>query len=172
MEAKTVQLRCKDCGGIMNVEENKTVLSCPYCGSKEFISESDEVKIEKIKNDTYKEIELQKLKYEEQRERRLEDQEKQKERLLEDQREAKEFLHSALCWFIIFSLGGAMFFCLPSLISKRILSSIISIAQIILLVLSLLIGTRVIKGGRLHLHILPLIISYILIIPWILSLRM
>lgn len=70
MEAKTVQLRCKDCGGIMTVEENKSILSCPYCGSKEFISESDHVKIEKIKNDTQKEIELKKLEFEERERRR------------------------------------------------------------------------------------------------------
>lgn len=55
---KSVQLRCQDCGGIMNVEEDRVVLSCPYCGSKKLLIENDRVKIAKIKSQTRKDIEM------------------------------------------------------------------------------------------------------------------
>lgn len=66
MGNKTVSIRCENCGGTMMVDDNNSsVLMCPYCGSKELIRESDEFKIEKIKNETYREIELKKLEMEE-----------------------------------------------------------------------------------------------------------
>ena len=37
---------------------------CPYCGSKELILESDEVTIERIRNATYKDIEHEKMSFE------------------------------------------------------------------------------------------------------------
>lgn len=56
--AKSRQLRCQNCDGVMNVEEDKNVLLCPYCGSKELLIENDNVKIAKIKSQTRKDIEL------------------------------------------------------------------------------------------------------------------
>lgn len=50
MSQNLVKLRCEDCGGTMMIDEGREVLSCPYCGSKKVIIESDEVKIEKIKS--------------------------------------------------------------------------------------------------------------------------
>lgn len=44
-----ISLRCKECGGIIEADPGKSVLSCPYCGSKEMIPESDQVKIARIK---------------------------------------------------------------------------------------------------------------------------
>ena len=46
---ETISLRCKECGGIIEVDRSKNVLFCPYCGSKSIIPESDQVKIAKIK---------------------------------------------------------------------------------------------------------------------------
>ena len=57
---KSKQLRCQNCDGIMNVEEDKTVLLCPYCGSKELLIENDSVKIAKIKSQAQKDIEIEK----------------------------------------------------------------------------------------------------------------
>lgn len=47
---KTVKLRCQDCNGIMNVDRDKEIISCPYCGSARMLLESDDVRIEKIKS--------------------------------------------------------------------------------------------------------------------------
>lgn len=44
-----IKLRCEDCDGTMMIDSNREVISCPYCGSKKIILDSDEVKIEKIR---------------------------------------------------------------------------------------------------------------------------
>lgn len=55
---KSIQLKCRSCNGVMSVDTERTVLSCPYCGSKELIIENDEVTIERIRSAAYKEVEL------------------------------------------------------------------------------------------------------------------
>ena len=47
----TKKLKCEECGGIMEIDETKSIICCPYCGSKELIDESDAVKIAKIESD-------------------------------------------------------------------------------------------------------------------------
>ena len=48
---ETIQLKCKSCGGVMTPDENLETLFCPFCGSKELITDSDAVAVEKIKRD-------------------------------------------------------------------------------------------------------------------------
>lgn len=45
------KLKCQECNGIMEVDSDKQVMMCPYCGSKNLIMESDDVKIEKIRSE-------------------------------------------------------------------------------------------------------------------------
>lgn len=45
-----IRLRCEDCDGVMEIDESREVISCPYCGSKKIVLESDGVKIEKIRS--------------------------------------------------------------------------------------------------------------------------
>ena len=59
-EAETIQLRCEDCGGIMTIDNSRSVLLCPYCGSTKIIADSDEVKMERIRNERIKDIEIHK----------------------------------------------------------------------------------------------------------------
>lgn len=54
----TISMRCKDCGGILEVDETQNVMFCPYCGSKELILESDEVKKERIKYEAMRDVSL------------------------------------------------------------------------------------------------------------------
>ena len=46
--ATTIKLTCEDCKGVMEVDVDKQIISCPYCGSKKFVKESDEVTIARI----------------------------------------------------------------------------------------------------------------------------
>lgn len=46
---KTRELKCKGCNGVMEVDFDNGVAICPYCGSTETISESDSVKIERMR---------------------------------------------------------------------------------------------------------------------------
>ena len=45
---ETVRLRCPECGGTMEVDADREILSCPYCGSKRLVDVSDDVRIAKI----------------------------------------------------------------------------------------------------------------------------
>lgn len=47
---RTVAMRCQDCGGIMEVDEDGEIMQCPYCGSKRIVEVSDTVRIEKIRS--------------------------------------------------------------------------------------------------------------------------
>lgn len=57
-----IHLVCQHCGSTMEFDEKHRIIVCPYCGSKELIEESDDVKIERIKSDTV--ITKEKLDYE------------------------------------------------------------------------------------------------------------
>ena len=46
----TQVMKCKECEGILEVDADREILSCPYCGSKELIVETDRVKIERIRS--------------------------------------------------------------------------------------------------------------------------
>ena len=59
-EAETIQLRCEECGGTMTIDRSRSVLSCPYCGSTKIVADSDEVKMERIRNERIKDIEIHK----------------------------------------------------------------------------------------------------------------
>ena len=60
----------------MNMDKDRLILYCAFCGSRELIIESDNVTIQRIKSKTYKDIELEKLKYEERKEQKQEEREK------------------------------------------------------------------------------------------------
>ena len=55
-----ISLKCEDCLGTMEIDEDREVLTCPYCGSKKIIPISDAVKIEKIRRES--ELEMEKFK--------------------------------------------------------------------------------------------------------------
>ena len=58
-----VSLKCKSCNGTMEVDPEREILSCPYCGSRDLLVESDAVRIEQIKSQTKKDIELGRSEY-------------------------------------------------------------------------------------------------------------
>lgn len=53
-----VQLKCKSCNGVMDIDEDRPILMCPFCGSKEIILEGDKVTVQRIKSKAYKEVEF------------------------------------------------------------------------------------------------------------------
>lgn len=55
-----VQLKCKSCNGVMDIDENRPILMCPFCGSKEIILEGDKVTIQRIKSKAYRDVEFEK----------------------------------------------------------------------------------------------------------------
>lgn len=52
---KTIKLTCAECRGVLEVDRDKQIISCPYCGSKTLIQESDEVTLARIRKEAAKE---------------------------------------------------------------------------------------------------------------------
>lgn len=97
MDKHTIQLICKKCGGTLKVDSNQSVLICPFCKSAELIMESDEVAIQRIKSNAYKEIELEKLKHEKEKEQQKQAREKE----LEIKKKAYEGKHGKFAVFCL-----------------------------------------------------------------------
>ena len=90
---ETISLKCKDCGGIVEVDPSKSVLFCPYCGSKSMLPESDQVRIARLKAN----------------ERIEREKERQKSKRKHDFYEALPFIiifGGAILMFIIGSIAG------------------------------------------------------------------
>lgn len=60
-EVKRMQMKCNACNGVMTFDSDQSILSCPFCGSKEIVLESDAVAVQKIKSSAQKEIAVEKL---------------------------------------------------------------------------------------------------------------
>lgn len=55
---RMIRLKCQDCNGTLEIDEKREIAICPYCGSKNLIPESDNVKIERMRTNAYKDVEL------------------------------------------------------------------------------------------------------------------
>ena len=52
MRQSTIQLQCNHCGGELTVDAERSIIVCPYCGTKVLITDSDAVAVEKIRQQT------------------------------------------------------------------------------------------------------------------------
>lgn len=97
-ETKLIKLHCKNCGGEMSIDPEVSQITCPYCGEKQVLIDSDTVKIEKEKYKTYKE--MQKTQYQE--EQAKQDRLDKRDELLEykKSKQAKFTLAAAVISFI------------------------------------------------------------------------
>lgn len=54
---KIVDVKCNNCGAEMKLNSERNIISCPYCGSKKLMMESDAVAIAKDRHKTYSDVE-------------------------------------------------------------------------------------------------------------------
>lgn len=159
-DPKTLQLKCRDCGGTMTSEEGNTILFCPYCGSKELIPESDDVKIERIKSEAYREIELEKIKYMSEKEKRERDREREKER----EKERKQFSKSKSSKWLLILVVICLFAMFSAFSRRSVLSGIIALIQVGLFGTAWLMGMGFVREKIPRLHVLLKVIGFFLII--------
>lgn len=76
---RTTHLICQHCGSVMEYDERQ-IVACSYCGSKELVGESDGVKIERIKGKTVLAREKQANDFELEKERYAEELRRKKNR--------------------------------------------------------------------------------------------
>lgn len=155
---QTLSLKCKACGGVLTTDEDRLVLSCPFCGSKELISESDNVTIERIKVKATKELEEMRMKNESEKEVRKE------EKDYVDSFKNGKFKKVLIVFAIIF---GVLSF--VSFIAGNIFSGIVALIQTSLLIVSILMGMQVIKEKKRFFHTLISIVAFVLTIPFFLG---
>lgn len=90
----TTHLICQHCGSVMDYDDERQIVACSYCGSKELVGESDGVKIERIKGETVLA-----------REKQANDFELEKERYAEELRQKKnreDWIVIGVCLTIFF----------------------------------------------------------------------
>ena len=155
---KTIKLRCKDCNGIMEVDSNNQQLICPYCGSKELIIDSDAVAVEKIRSNTYKEVEYERIKNEKEKEQRRESK-ADRDAYWKSKFGKVTITFTAICLLAMFVAFS----------SKHILAGLIAFIQTGLFATSWLMGMQIIKEKKNALHRALAALAFILIIPFIMA---
>ena len=136
-EPRTIKLRCKNCNATMEVDASKQEAVCPYCGAKEKILDSDAVAVEKIKSNTYKEMEYA----------RMEKEEKQNVKNQKEQ-EKKAYSKSFLSKFTIIMMFICLICTFTAFGSKHILAGIIALIQTVIFAVSWLMGKQIIGENK------------------------
>ncbi|MDO4647105.1 MAG: zinc-ribbon domain-containing protein [Eubacteriales bacterium] len=160
---RTVHLRCKDCGGIMEANPDTQEMQCPFCGSRELILDSDEVAAQKIRSSTYKEIEMAKLQQEKENQVHARERSEQEEKKADRKAYQKSFLSKLTIVFLF--LSALMAF--ASYNNHRTLGALIAGAQAILFACSWMMGMQILKEKRAFFHRLILILALLLCIPFV-----
>lgn len=158
---KKISLQCIKCGGILEIDSDKSILACPYCGSKELIVENDAVTIEKIRASAHKEIELEKIKSNDRR-HQIEDEKSQRQ---EVEMRIEKFKKGKLGRFLIIAFLLATVFTYFHFTSGRILAGILSLVQVVCFGAAWCMGMDIIKEKKRYIHILIATVGILLIIP-------
>ena len=157
-EPRTIKLRCKNCNATMEVDASKQEAVCPYCGAKEKILDSDAVAVEKIKSNTYKEMEYA----------RMEKEEKQNAKNQKEQ-EKKAYSKSFLSKFTIIMTFICLICTFTAFGSKHILAGIIALIQTVIFAVSWLMGKQIIGENKKAIYKALALLGCLLIIPFSLS---
>ena len=154
--ADRITMKCRQCGGVMMMDNEGDILSCPYCGSKELIRSSDTVSVEKIKQQTeFKKWEREDLK------------EAQKKK--EQQERSYKFgafgVISIIC-AVLFGICAATQFTNVNNF-WNVLAGIVSLIGLCAFVASILFRRGIIKSDKKYLATLLMVAGFVLFIPLI-----
>ena len=156
---------CPNCRAALAVNPGDPTVKCAYCGTvistAAALGESDALRIEKMRADTYREVEHKKQENESLRlkyERELE-----KSRMAEEK--AEKFRKSKLSkWLIVFSVISFLF-AVGMFSGHRVFGGILCVLQTALFVTAYLMGRQVIPEYLKNQHIIPLIAAFLLVLP-------
>ncbi|MDD6482357.1 MAG: hypothetical protein PUF65_08875 [Lachnospiraceae bacterium] len=152
---RIIRLKCKNCNGIMEVDENTQEVICPYCGTKEKILDSDAVAVEKIKSNTSKEVEFAKMANE-----------KEKEARKEKRDEQEAYRKGKLCKITVIATFICLLFMFYAFKTRHILAGIIAVIQICMFAVSWLMGMQIIKEKKKFVYMALAILGFLFIIPF------
>lgn len=159
--AESVQLKCKHCGGTLTVDDGREVLVCPFCGEKELMVFNDEVEIQRIKSNTEKELEIEKMNRADAKEKEEKAEAKEKELEEKEKNYKKSGLGKITMAMVVISIIAAVI----GFSDFAIIGGIVALIQAGLFLVSWLMGARVIPEKKHNLHLLLAIVAFILIVP-------
>lgn len=132
----------------MNANADSSVFTCPFCGSKEMLIESDSVKIERIRANTYKEVELEKLAHE----KSVRSQQTQAEMQRRNESDAAAFKKSRRKKVLVFFFVMCTLLMITSFSEGDILPGIVTGLQAVFFALAWLAGMKYIGKGKKNLQ--------------------
>ena len=150
-----IKLKCKNCDGLLEVDEDKELLHCPYCGSDEIINLADEVAIQKIKSKTEKEIKFREMDIQAEREKKAE----QKESI-------NEYKKGKLGKFTIAFAIICFIVAIGSFLNGDVLAGIVALIQAGLAGASWAMGAKLIEEPKPNMKMITFAVSLVLIILW------
>lgn len=165
--SKDALIKCPSCNGKINVNMLEDMVDCQYCGAtiavSELLAESDEIKSQKIQARAQRDIELGKQANE--MKKMEEAGVKEKQQKLE--MKVEKFKKSKLSIFILICAMISLFSIYLSFSNGKILAGLVAMVQAGLFIYSWLLGMQFIKEKKYNIHIIPMLVSLLLIIPFI-----
>lgn len=154
-------ITCDQCGGSLEVDPNKEIIKCEFCGAcysvSGILSESDEIVLERIRRDVElgrQNLEAERIRQENANALRRETNERTEQFKKSKLRKASLIL---ACIFLLSCVGGIS--------NHNPLMSIIAGIQAILFFSTFILGMQIIPEKTQNFHILPFILALVLIIP-------
>ena len=150
-----IVMKCQQCSGTLTIDKEGDILVCPYCGSKELLLDSENVAVEKIKQQT----EFKKWEREDQKE-----QQKKKEE------QEHKYKFGA---FGVISIICAVFFGLMALLrftsivdAWGVIAGITALIGFLAFVASIMFRRGIIKTDKSYLATVIMIGGFLLFIPF------
>ncbi|MDD6484240.1 MAG: hypothetical protein PUF72_06680 [Clostridiales bacterium] len=158
-KTKVTSALCTNCGGQLDIDTSQETVECPYCATKynvsDLLDESDAVRIEKIKQRTQKDVEIEKLRHE-----------KEMAQKHEDKANKEAFKKSKFSKVLIVFAIICGLMCAVSFNDKKILSGIIALIQVGLFAAAWLMGMHKVKEPKKGIKSLASILAFLLFIPY------
>ena len=158
-KTKVNSVVCSNCGGQLEIDGLQENIECPYCGTtyavSELLNESDAVRIEKIKSNAYKDVEMGKLEHE-----------KEKAKTADAKEKVQAFKKSKFSKFLIVCAVISLLGCAVSFNDGKVLSGIIALVQLVLFAGSWLMGMQIIQEPQKGVRAIATILAFVLIIPY------
>lgn len=156
---KTVSLMCKNCNGILETDDEKSLLVCPYCGSKELIVDNDAVAIEKIRSSAYKEVEIERIRSNDRNKIREEENQRNQEEI----KQGNKFKKSIMSFFLIIAFLASILFSIVFFSQSSVFSGLICILMAACFAASWLMGIKIVKVKKRNFHLIFAIVGLALL---------
>ncbi|MBQ2915232.1 MAG: hypothetical protein IJE51_00425 [Clostridia bacterium] len=157
---------CKSCGAKINVDVSQVMAICDHCGNSvlvsELLNESDAVKVQKIKSQAYKDVEMGKQQLEAEKIKIASEKGKQQAEITAVEKFKKSKFSKVLIAFAVISA----LMCAVAFNNSRILAGLVALVQIALFGISWLMGMQIIKEKKNGIRVIAAVVAFVLFIPY------